>query len=68
MGIIRMNTETALIPPTFAAQAHRIVKLPLDAHATTLLHAAAAHGAVAVACVLAQLDDDAGVCVCACGI
>ena len=78
MQIIRMNLETALIAPSFAPTAMKIIAQPLDAHATSLLHAAAglqhyvviinslyplkpyaaAHGAVAVACVLAQIDDD----------
>ncbi len=41
MQIIRMNLETALIAPSFAPTALKIIAQPLDAHATSLLHAAA---------------------------
>jgi hypothetical protein len=41
MNIIRMNAETALIPESFSSNALKIAALPLDAHATSLLHAAA---------------------------
>jgi hypothetical protein len=41
MSIIRMNAETALIPESFSSNALKIAALPLDAHATSLLHAAA---------------------------
>jgi hypothetical protein len=41
MQIIRMNLETALIAPSFAPTAMKIIAQPLDAHATSLLHAAA---------------------------
>lgn len=41
MSILRMNSETALIPESFTSNALKIAALPLDAHGTSLLHAAA---------------------------
>ena len=43
MNIVRMNAETALIPSAFTPHAVKIAALPLDAHGTSLLHAAAGH-------------------------
>ncbi len=41
MNIVRMDAETALIPSSFASNALKIAAMPLDAHGTSLLHAAA---------------------------